>query len=292
MTPTRRLLAVLVAVTLAVLAAPASADPGKGNGVAATLATSYAGQVRTFNFYVAPHVPTRTPVPLLIVLHGLYLDPASAEASTGLDAVADNEDVAVAYPSGYGGGWNAGNCCGDAHAARIDDVGFLVHIVDLVRQIRPIDVDRIYLAGFSNGGMMALKAECDRPDVFAGAVSVSGTLQAPCSGRQPVNTLLIHGQRDTTVPYAGERLSKFLGVPVTPVPTSAARLASRSGCTVKHTIASPLTTRTVYDGCAEGTSVQLLTVPALGHRWPSVERDRVDGGALAWTFLQAQRRLS
>jgi polyhydroxybutyrate depolymerase len=282
-------LALLSVLALTALAAPATAAPGKG--ISATIATPYGGQVRTFNLYVAPRVPTRIPVPLLIVMHGLYLDPAAEEAASGLDAVADSQDVALAYPAGIGGSWNAGNCCGDAHAQRTDDVGFLVRIVQLVQQTRPIDLDRVYLAGFSNGGMMALKAECDRPDVFAAAVSVSGTLQAPCSGLRPVDAMMIHGERDTTVPYRGQKLSKFLGVPLTAVPEAAARLAARSGCVANRVTAARHYLRRAYAGCAERTSVQLLTVPAMGHRWPTLEHDGVDGGALTWTFLRAQRRL-
>jgi polyhydroxybutyrate depolymerase len=284
----RRAVALLATAALAVLAAPASAAPG---GIDATIATAYAGQVRTFNLYVAPRVPTRTPVPLLIVLHGLYLDPATAEASSGLDAVADGQDVALAYPAGVQGSWNAGKCCGDSHTQKVDDVGFLVAIVKLVAQVRPIDLDRVYLAGFSNGGMMALKAVCDRPDVFAAAVSVSGTLQAPCVGRRPVNAMLINGLRDTTVPYYGERHSSFLGVPVTPAPLAAARLAARSACTTNRKSAARRYIRMAYLGCAKRTSIQLLTVPALGHRWPNLKHDGVDGGALTWTFLRAQHRL-
>ena len=285
----RRLLAGLITLTVALLVAPVQAAPP--SGVSATIVTPYGGQVRTVNVYVAPRVPAQTPVPLLIVLHGLYLDPATAEATSGLDKVADTQDVALAYPSGYEGGWNAGNCCGDAHAARIDDVGFLVHIIHLVQELRPIDLDRIYLAGFSNGGMMALKAVCDRPDVFAAAVSVAGSLQAPCAGRRPLNAMILHGMRDTTVPYNGERRSKFLGVPVTPAGTSALRLASRSKCIAKHTSAAKRYRREDYRGCSEHTSVQLLTAPSLGHRWPDMAHDGIDGGAIAWTFLRAQKRL-
>jgi polyhydroxybutyrate depolymerase len=285
----RRALALLMIVLTAALAAPASAAPG--SGIDATIATSYGGQLRTFNLYVAPRVPSRRPVPLLIVLHGLYLDPATAEAASGLDAVADSQDVAVAYPAGLRGSWNAGACCGDSHAQQVDDVGFLVHVLDTVALIRPIDLDRVYLAGFSNGAMMALKAECDRPDVFAGAVSVSGTLLAPCAGPRPVNAMMIHGLQDRTVPYFGERRSAFLGVPVTPVPTAAGRLAARSSCTARRTTSAGRYTRLQYVGCARGASVQLLTVPAMGHRWPTREHDGIDGGGLTWAFLQAQRRL-
>jgi poly(3-hydroxybutyrate) depolymerase len=288
-TQVRRVLALLVVATLAVLAAPAGAAPG--GGVSATVATPYGGQVRTFNIYVAPRVPAQVPVPVIFVLHGLYLDPATTEAESGLDAVADTQDVALVYPSGVQGSWNAGTCCGDSHAAKSDDVGFLVHVLGLVRQIRPIDLDRVYVAGFSNGGMMALKAVCARPDVFAAAVSVAGSLQAPCTGRRPVSAMIIHGMRDTTVPYAGQRHSKFLGVPLTSAPVSASRLATRSSCTVNHVSAAKRYLRKEYGGCAEGTSVRLLSVPAMGHRWPDMQHDGVDGGSLTWTFLRSQHRL-
>lgn len=285
----RRVLALLVLAAVAVFVAPVA---GAGAGISTTIPVAYGGQLRTVNVYVAPRVPADAAVPLLIVLHGLYNDPGAVEAASGLDTVADTQDVALAYPAGFDGSWNAGNCCGDSHAERIDDVGFLVHVVGLVSALRNIDLSRVYVAGFSNGGMMALKATCDRADVFAAAVSVSGTLQAPCSGPQPVSAMLINGQRDTTVRYDGERLSSFLGdVPVTPVPTAAARLAARSQCVANQVTSAQRYTRRAYTGCAEGTSVQLLTVPAMGHRWPSVQHDGVDGGALAWTFLKAQRRV-
>jgi polyhydroxybutyrate depolymerase len=293
-TQARRVLALLVALAVVVLVAPAQADPPRPappGGIAATIATPYGGQLRTVNVYVAARVPRETPVPLLIVLHGLYLDPATQEASSGLDQVANTQDVALAYPEGFQHSWNAGNCCGTAHAQRVDDVGFLVHVIHLVQQLRPIDLDRVYLAGFSNGGMMALKAVCDRPDVFAAAVSVAGSLQAPCAGRRPANAMIIHGQRDTTVPYNGERFSTFLGVPVTPVPISTARLTARSHCTAKHLSRARAYILCDYRGCSEGTSIQLLTVPRMGHRWPDLAHDGLDGGMLTWTFLRAQKRL-
>ena len=290
MTQLRRVLALLLVAAVGLLAAPAGAAPS--TGISATIATPYGGQIRSFNVYVAPRVPAQVPVPVIFVMHGLYLDPATTEASAGLDAIADTQDVALVYPAGVQGSWNAGTCCGESHAAKTDDVGFLVHVLGLVRQIRPIDLNRVYLAGFSNGGMMALKAVCERPDVFAAAVSVAGSLQAPCSGRQPVNAMILHGVRDTTVPYNGQRYSAFLGVPLTSAPVSAARLAARSGCTVNRVTAADRYLRRDYGGCSRGTDVQLLTVPAMGHRWPDMKRDRVDGGKLTWTFLRAQKRLA
>jgi polyhydroxybutyrate depolymerase len=226
------------------------------------------------------------------VLHGLYNDPASVEAGTGMDSIADTQNVALAYPAGLNGGWNAGNCCGRSPAQNVDDVGFLVDVVRLVSLVRPIDMNRVYVTGFSNGGMMALRAECERPDVFAAAVSVSGSLQAPCTGPGPINAMILHGERDATVPYNGTAFSTFLNVPITSAPTSAARLATRSSCVAYRVSAAAHYARKAYWGCAANSSVQLLTVPGMGHHWPAAQRDGVDGAALAWTFLRAMHRLA
>ena len=55
--------------------------------------------------------------------------------------------------------WNAGICC--ALALR-NDVGYLVNVVNAVSQAVPVDATRVYVVGFSNGGMMALQAICQR----------------------------------------------------------------------------------------------------------------------------------
>ena len=289
MIPARRAALLLCAVLLAALAFPASANPG--GGISTIVGTPYDGKLRTFNLYVPPRIPTRKPVPLLLVLHGLFLDPSTEEASSGLDRVADLDDVALAYPAGLDGSWNAGTCCGPSGARRVDDVGFLVHVVDLVAQIRPIDLNRVYIAGFSNGGMMALRAACERPDVFAAAASVGGTLQVPCAGRQPISAMLLNGQRDTTVPYAGTRYSHFLHTALTPVPTAARRLAARSGCVAVRRASSYRHVTATYRGCALGAALTVVTAPRVGHHWPTWQQDRVDGEELVWDFLSHRRRL-
>ena len=288
MNPARRAVLLVCALLLAGFVVPASANPG--GGISTIIGTTYAGKLRTFNLYVPPRVPDRKPVPLLLVLHGLFIDPAAQEASSGLDEVADQEDVALAYPAGLDGSWNAGTCCGPSGARRVDDVGFLAHVVDLVGQVRPIDRNRVYIAGFSNGGMMALRAACQRPDVFAAAASVGGTMQVPCSGRQPVSALLLNGQRDTTVPYAGTRYSRFLHTALTPVPVAMRRLAKRSGCSATRTSSSYRHRTTTYVGCAPGSALTLVTAPRLGHRWPTMDKDRVDGERMVWSFLSSRRR--
>jgi polyhydroxybutyrate depolymerase len=277
----------VASLLVAVAAAPA-ATAGPVSGDAVIIATHYGGKFRDFQLYVAPNVPKLEPVPLLIAMHGLYSDPQTTEANSGFDAVADSENVALVYPYGLNGGWNAGTCCGKSSAEHVDDVGLLVHVVQLVSALRPIDPQRIYVAGFSNGGMMALRAVCERPDVFAAAVSVAGTLQVPCRTGSPVNALLINGTADTTVPYAGSRYSRFLKTPLTSSPVAARTLADRDGCTSSRvTNPSRLYSVRTYAGCAPGSSVQLLAAKGIGHRWPTLGKDHIDGGQLAWQYLSA-----
>ena len=59
--------------------------------------------------------------------------------------------------------WNAGICC--AFALR-NDVGYLVDVVNASSQAVPVDATRVYVVGFSNGGMMALRAICSAPVRF------------------------------------------------------------------------------------------------------------------------------
>jgi poly(3-hydroxybutyrate) depolymerase len=96
--------------------------------------------------------------------------------------------------------WNAGICCGGSTA---DDVKYLRDVVTAVERRVPIDRRRVYVIGLSNGGMMALKAVCEAPDVFAAAGSVAGPyLGSSC--KRPV-WLHLHDAKDPIVPYYGGR---------------------------------------------------------------------------------------
>ncbi len=71
-----------------------------------------------------------------------------------------------------------------------------------------IDVRKVYIAGYSNGGQMVIRLIHEWPYPFAGAVLIGATqpeaanfLAAPRETSLPV--LLIHGTSDPIVPYNG-----------------------------------------------------------------------------------------
>ena len=153
------------------------------------------------------------PRPLLVVLHGRYQTPQSAMTQTGLGPLARRRGFVVAFPSAVGGGWNAGTCCSDGASGRIPDVDFLDRVIADVAERTPVDRRRIFLTGFSNGGMMAYRFACERASsVTAIAVVAGGQTATPdhadalpqqCRPAHPVALLHVHGALDRVVPYAG-----------------------------------------------------------------------------------------
>ena len=94
------------------------------------------------------------------------------------------------------------------------------------------------------------------------------------------------------MPDGGSRYSNFLRTGLTPAPAAALILARHAGCTALRTKPTALYRTTTYRGCAPGTSVELLTVPGLGHHWPTESNDGVNGERLVWEFLERHRRLT
>jgi polyhydroxybutyrate depolymerase len=86
-----------------------------------------------------------------------------------------------------------------------DDVGFLTALAAWAVAERGVDPRRIYVAGASNGGMMAFRLLIERPDVFAAGAAFIATLPAreialPDVAR-PI--LLALATDDPVVPWAG-----------------------------------------------------------------------------------------
>jgi poly(3-hydroxybutyrate) depolymerase len=161
--------------------------------------------------------------------------------------------------------WDAGLCCGRSTA---DDVTYLKNVVTAVAAKTKIDLRRVYVIGLSNGGMMALKAICDAPTVFAAAGSVAGPYLGTTCAR-PV-WIHLHGANDPVVPYLGGAPpgSPYLHVP-----------ADWCGCSFP----SSATESARYSAFTVG----VVRVPYGMHTWPKLNDGswRIDGNSVLWTFL-------
>ena len=193
--------------------------------------------------------------PAMVFLHGLGDDPAGAAASTGFNALSDRDGAFIAYPEGIHRSFNAGLCCGPAVQLGIDDVSFLS---DVVTDLKMRGASRISVVGFSNGGMMAYRLACARPDLVDTVGAMSATLEIPrCDGR--IKALAIHGLRDTTVPFTGQRYSP------------------RLKCFLRDVRTIP--------GAAPTSDITIRPLPGYPHRW-TVAKDPVDATEEFWTFAR------
>lgn len=144
-------------------------------------------------------------LPLVIFLHGAGGSASQAMRQTNLAERATAAGFLAVFPEGLGppGGngegqtWNAWMCCGYARDQRVDDLSFLSALMGRLKADFGADPRRVYLAGFSNGAMLASRFALERPGVAAALVSVAGYL--PCDAEAPtapLPVLVIHGDRD------------------------------------------------------------------------------------------------
>src|SRR5258708_12165443 len=124
------------------------------------VALAFGGRDRSYIAHVPPAAGSRRLLPLLFVFHGGGSNAAGQQRFSRLDGLADRAGFVVVYPNGTGRferflTWNAGTCCGSAVIERVDDVGFSLAVLDDVARRVPVDRERVYATGMSNGAMMA-----------------------------------------------------------------------------------------------------------------------------------------
>lgn len=193
--------------------------------------------------------------PAMVFLHGLGDDPAAAASSTGFNRLSDRDGDLIAYPEGVRRSFNAGLCCGPAVPLGVDDVAFLS---DVVSDLRMRGAGRVAVVGFSNGGMMAYRLACARPDLVDTVGVMSGTLEIPhCDG--PIKALALNGEKDHAVPFTGSHYSELLQ------------------CFLRDVRTIP--------AAAPGSQITLRQIPGYPHRW-TVATDKVDATKEFWAFAR------
>ena len=136
-------------------------------------------------------------------------------------------DTIFVYGVSQGGTkrFDAGFCCTEEP---VDDMGYLIDVVDDIASDWGVDPDRVGATGLSNGGMLALRAGCERPDVFPVVVGLAATYPGSCDAGK-VRIGQWHGGDDPTVPLEGGTVT-ILGHTrdIPPVASLAQRMARGS----------------------------------------------------------------
>ena len=159
---------------------------------------------RTYLFYLPSTYDADTPLPLVLALHGGEGSGRSMMQGTGFNTLAEQEGFIVVYPDGVDG-WNDGRDVGERQA--VDDVGFLVALLDQLVADYAVDPERVFVTGGSNGGMMSFRLACEQSERFAGvatAIANMGVeLAESCAPTQPIPILMMMGTADPLMPFEG-----------------------------------------------------------------------------------------
>jgi polyhydroxybutyrate depolymerase len=309
-------LAVLFAVVIAGACSPATGDPGgsptQGSPSTST-ATSIApgvesvgcnlalapgswsesfrhdGIERAYDF-VVPETARGVAMPVVLSFHGYSLSSEDQALISGLAARALTDGFVAVFPRGSdfeGTTPSYFNLETVDDPSLADDVGFTAEILDRVEADLCIDRSRIFVSGFSNGGMFAATLGCALGDRVAAVAAVAGVHLLPhCRGR-PMPIIITHGSADDVVPlsqgdagpaaavirvFGGNEaeLRMTAAVTGTSVRSWAESWARRNGCRLIDSAVEfgPVVETTAYRKCRAGGDVVLKVIEGGGHEWP------------------------
>ena len=224
------------------------------------------------------------PLPLVVGLHGYTNTGADFENYFQLAPFAESEGFFYANPTGttdlFGNPfWNGTNACCNLFGSGVNDVAYLLALIDEIRSQLNVDPWRIHFTGYSNGAFMSFRMSCDHADLVASMAGQSGVSYLnplDCQPSGPLHTLQIHGTSDETISYTGGTVP--LGGSYPAAEQTVADWAGYNGCdaTPNTSLASldldsgivgAESTRIEYlEECSPGGSSRLWTVPGGAHR--------------------------
>lgn len=209
--------------------------------------------------------------PLLISLHGMNQDAAYQRSSALWESIADSAKFVVVFPNGLNKSWDISGTT---------DVSFLTAIIDTMARKYSIDRNRVYVSGFSMGGMMSYHAANKMGDKIAAIAPVSGYLFAnTAASSRPMPILHIHGTGDDVVQYSGVEgvLSKWRTW--NSCPTSSQTIdpypANKPGS---------VAARKNWGPC-KNSSISLISLEGKGH-WYSTDAASVHSSVEIWNFTK------
>ncbi len=234
---------------------------------------------------------------ILVMLHGGGFSDRAMQSRTGADGLVGKSNFVI-YPEatdgikvipGTQGLWNAGDCCGEAAENGVDDVAFIEAVVDQVRAEYGISTSKFYVAGLSNGGMMAYKLACEIPERLNGVASVAGTIAEPnCQPADTVPLLHIHALDDQAVLYDGGCGPDCTsGHDHQSVADAVDFWAAEAGCgdATKVTYDKSGGSCVTYRGC--DAPVSLCTLNSGGHEWPGTDSPTgFDATNMIWQYFK------
>ena len=241
------------------------------------------GMNREYILYVPNSYDGTSSIPLLLNFHGFGGSASQFMQEADMRSLAEADTFILVYPQGScldgSSHWNPCPIDGD-NKSTADDVGFVEAMISEISSQYNLDMERIYAAGYSNGGMMAYGLANYKSDLIAAVASVSGTM-LDCTGptSHPMPVVHLHGTSDGVVSYNGstdwnsvqstlDHWINFNNTDLTPTITSDNNIE-----------------RYVYDQGDSSVSVEHYKFIGGEHVWFSTTFQDQDTSELVWNFV-------
>ncbi|RDV39403.1 polyhydroxybutyrate depolymerase [Bradymonadaceae bacterium TMQ3] len=271
------------------------------------------GLERTTRVFIPSSYTPGVPMPVVFVLHGGFGSGEQIETrSAEFNPIAEREGFIVVYPDGVESDgllkartWNGGDCCGYASEANIDDVGFVMALLDSLETQLCIDTSRVYSTGMSNGAIMSYRLACEASERIAAIAPVAAPqVFENCNPTHPVALLHIHGTDDPNAPYEGGEGCGFANITFPPAMEGMQVWRDANLCE-----GAPADLLSLGAGHCQtlgdcGSPVVRCLVEGGGHSWPggqppALQLRRCEGGhhttdfaasEVIWRFFSGQSR--
>ena len=174
------------------------------------------------------------PLPLVVSLHGFGGSGLSNAAYMHLfDSIHENEHLLL-YPDGTQNWlgqkrWNATNAC-CSFGDDVDDVEYLLGMIDEAIDNYGADSDGIIITGLSNGGFMSHRLACEAGHVVRSIVALNGVTWndfSMCQDTGSPDILHVHSTADGVIAYNG---GAIWGIDYPSATETIGYWADRSGC--------------------------------------------------------------
>lgn len=254
------------------------------NWVQVTVHLTYGGLVRDY-LLIRPSSVSSQPLPVIVALSGSAVTPAYESGRMAFTQVAS--PAIIVFPDPYQGYWDAGACCGQSAADHIDDVGFIATVIGDVEATQPdARSGAVYLAGYSNGGKMAMMFTCQRPTLVQ-AVSVYGaTRTSDCAGPPPASVLEVVGTADSETAIGPGHPVTQNGYTEPTVSQIVSSYMTADGCSQNHRsgVAGSVG-ETLWDQCAAGHQVGVAIYNGYNHGWPETSGPTPSAQQVMWDYF-------
>ncbi|MCC6816722.1 MAG: T9SS type A sorting domain-containing protein [Saprospiraceae bacterium] len=252
--------------------------------------------------------------PIVFMLHGTSGDGEKFFNISGWKELGVKENIVTVFPSSLSyciveadgskhptTKWNNGDLQSVAcpNQEFKDDVLFFKKMVDTISAVSNINSSMIYVAGFSNGGVMAGKLALELPDVFAAATCTSAFIHDLDSNRvkSKIPFWNMFGTHDSMfiertgfpyVPFNDSCLAYMrngIGNALGSFGLDTQYIKTQDSLTLNYEYTTPLNGETP-------NFFKFSMINGMGHNYPNGVNFPMFGAALHWEFFKSHQKIS